>query len=196
MAQTRWATASSIAWLTVAKTPNCIKSAMILKGFCLRCSASSRTTIGGLIVMTGASEAKEILGAADSGFVGDFDPIGSRAPAIEGPDGALAPRKLRISPRLGISPRRCSGGLRARAIPSGRGYALRVHARRARATASSTRRRAREGCWLRCLGRAGRRRAWRVPWHASRRCYARRVGLLHGPLQCGSYQMGRYEQEQ
>src|SRR2546423_1061132 len=38
--------ASSIAWLTLAKTPEPIKSAMILKGFCLSCSASSRRRRG------------------------------------------------------------------------------------------------------------------------------------------------------
>src|SRR5436309_2108947 len=97
---------SSIAWFTVANTPRPIKSAMILNGFCLSCSASSRTTIGGLMEMTCASAGKTTLagaggGSADLAAAPGFVGGASLAPGMVGPAGAaVAPRTLRISPRL------------------------------------------------------------------------------------------------
>src|SRR5262245_53334634 len=85
---------------------------MILKGFCLRCSASSRTTIGGLIVMTLASAGNAIFGAIGSGLAGgDLAPGENLAPGKEGPLGGGVPRTLRISPRLVKSVRFGSGAL-------------------------------------------------------------------------------------
>src|SRR5690349_3785338 len=88
---------------------------MILNGFCLSWSASSRTTIGGLIEMTLASAGRAIFGPLEAGspvlpvagFAG-----GNFAPGTAGPDGAAgAPRTPRISPRLWKSVRLGSRGL-------------------------------------------------------------------------------------
>ncbi len=51
LAQIRCATSSSIDWLTLAKTPTSIRSAMIWKGLRFSCSARSRTMMGGLSVI-------------------------------------------------------------------------------------------------------------------------------------------------
>ena len=51
LAQIRCATSSSIDWLTLAKTPTSIRSAMIWKGLRFNCSARSRTMMGGLSVI-------------------------------------------------------------------------------------------------------------------------------------------------
>ena len=90
-----------MAWLTLAKTPASIRSAIILKGFCLSCSARSRTTIGGLIEMTWASAG----GQHGVGF-GSCRRFGLRRrplpPKRRARLGARASEKPRVSPRLGI----------------------------------------------------------------------------------------------
>ena len=63
-AQTFAAMPSSMDWLTLAKTPASMRSAMTLNGFCFNWSASSRTTIGGLSVMICASAGRKGLVSA------------------------------------------------------------------------------------------------------------------------------------
>ena len=62
---------------------------MILNGFCLSCSASSRTTIGGLMVMTCASAGRTIFGAAGASGFGraGFCRPANLAPGNGGPAG-------------------------------------------------------------------------------------------------------------
>src|SRR6266403_1485477 len=105
LAQIFCATVSSVAWLTLAKTPSSIRSAMILNGFCLSCSASSRTTMGGLMEMTSAPAGSTTLGASTGGsaaFTGTpAFCCGNLGPGTTGPAGAVVPvRTLRMSPRL------------------------------------------------------------------------------------------------
>src|ERR1035437_4572854 len=105
LAQILWATFSSMAWLTLAKTPASIRSAMILKGFCLSCSARARTTLGGLMGMTWASAGSKtfgvvLAGSADRPAPAVFDWPWPLAPGMVGPAGAtVPPRTPRISPR-------------------------------------------------------------------------------------------------
>src|ERR1051326_4247142 len=110
LAQTFSAMGSSIDWFTLANLPSSIRSAMILKGFCLSCSANSLTTIGGLIEMTCASAGRLIL-AAGSGLPTPFAETGSLVPGTGGPAGGDVPRTVRMSPRLPNSGRLISGRL-------------------------------------------------------------------------------------
>src|ERR1035441_3808804 len=125
LAQILCATFSSMAWLTLAKTPASIRSAMILKGFCLSCSARSRTTMGGLMVMTWASAGSKTFGVVLAGSVDRPAPAVldwpcPLAPGMVGPDGAtLPPRTPRISPRLLKSVRRWSIGRPGSLAPPG-----------------------------------------------------------------------------
>src|ERR1035441_7626301 len=125
LAQILCATFSSMAWLTLAKTPASIRSAMILKGFCLSCSAKSRTTMGGLMVMTWASAGSKtfgvvLAGSADRPAPAVFDWPWPLAPGMVGPDGAtLPPRTPRISPRRLKSVLRCSIGRPGSLAPPG-----------------------------------------------------------------------------
>jgi len=57
LAQILTAASASMVWVTVAKTPICMRSPMIWKGFLPICSANSRTTMGGRMMMVGASAA-------------------------------------------------------------------------------------------------------------------------------------------
>jgi len=98
------------------RRPTPFRSAMILNGFCFSWSASSRTTIGGLIVMTVALAGNTILGAdavsADLAKAETFFGIPCRLPGSAGaPGGLVTPRPPRRSPRLAKSALLISPGL-------------------------------------------------------------------------------------
>src|ERR1035438_10098899 len=57
-------------WLTVAMTRSFISSAMMVNGFCFSASASARTMIGGLMVMTCASDGRVNFGCCGAAGFG------------------------------------------------------------------------------------------------------------------------------